>query len=337
MEKNERNNKKNFFSELIGSNWFKKLTNNTEMVIFLIFLSVCILMAILSPYFLKPANIMNILRQISNVGVVSVGMAMVIITGGIDLSVGANLALCSCVAAVLAQSINPWLAVVCAIIVGGVVGLANGFLSVKIGIASFIATLGMQQVCRGLAYLITGGIPVQYRNSTNFLGGGTIPITEKVAIPISVIIMFVIYGFGIVFMNKTVSGRYMYAVGDNEKSTRLSGVKTDKIRILAFVITGMLAGFAGVLNAGNLTTAEAGSASGLEQDSIAAVVIGGVSMSGGEGSMVGMLIGAAFMGVIRNGFILLSFPHYLQTFTIGLLIIVAVGIDSYSKKRKRIA
>jgi len=310
--------------------FWKRVSKTPELGIFLVLLGLCALMALLSPYFLKPANIMNILRQISNVGVVAVGMAMVIIVGGIDLSVGANLALCSCVAALLARSIDPWLSISIAVAVGMFMGFLNGLLVVKIGIAAFIATLGMQNVCRGLAFLLTGGIPVQFQNATNFLGGGSVMMTKDLSIPISVIIMFIIYTIGIVFMKRTVSGRSMYAVGDNDKASRLSGIKTDLIRIMAFTITGALAGFAGVLNAGNLTTAEAGAAANLEQDCIAAVVIGGVSMAGGEGSMVGILI-----GVIRNGFILLSFPHYLQTFTIGLLIIIAVGIDCISKRIKQ--
>lgn len=313
----------------------KKFTKGMDFGIFIALVVLCVIMAVLSPVFLKPANLINILRQISLIGIISVGMAMVIITGGIDLSVGSNLAFCSCVAAMLARVMNPWLAVLIAILCGGLVGAINGLLVEKIGITAFIATLGMMSITRGLAYFLTGGIPVQFDNPAKVLGGGAIPIANNLSFPISVIIMFVIYGLGVMMMRKTVVGRNMYAIGDNEKSSRLSGIRTDQVKIAAYLITGLLAGLGGVINAGNLTTAESSAGNGLELDCIAAVVIGGVSMSGGEGSMAGMLIGAALMGVIKNGFILLSFPNYLQTFTIGLLIILAVGFDCISKKRKQ--
>ena len=146
-------------------------------------------------------------------------------------------------------------------------------------------------------------------------------------------IMFAVYFLGIMITKKTVFGRNLYAVGDNEKSARLSGINTDMTRIMAFVITGLLAGLVGVINAGNLTTAEASAGTSLEQDCIAAVVIGGISMTGGEGSIVGILFGAAIMGIIRNAFILLSFPASMQTIAIGLIIVVAVCVDCISKRR----
>jgi len=310
------------------------LLKGSETSIAVILLIICIAMSFLSPYFLKPNNIMNILRQISNMGIISVGMAMVIIIGGIDLSVGAVLAFSSCMAAYLAQMVNPWLAVLISVVLSGFIGLINGFVSVKIGVASFIGTLGMQNIARGIAYLITGGIPIQFQNQVCFLGGGAVKLTEDISLPVSVILMFAIYFLGILVMKKTVFGRNLYAVGDNEKSARLSGINTDKVRMLAFAITGALSGLVGIINAGNLTTAEASAGTSLEQDCIAAVVIGGISMTGGEGSMVGILFGAAIMGVIKNGFILLNFPAYLQTLTIGFLIILAVSIDCIAKKRK---
>jgi ribose transport system permease protein len=321
-----------------GTPWYKKilkLTKASEFTIFIVFIVLCIIIAFLAPAFLNPENLINILQEISLVGVISVGMAMVIITGGIDLSVGGDLALCAIVASELAHVINPWFAVLIAIIVGGLVGFCNGLLVEKVGITAFIATLGMMNVTRGFAYMFTRGIPVQFQNSANILGGGKIPIAGF-SLPSSVIIMFAVYILGIIIMKKTVLGKNIYAVGDNEKSAHLSGIKTGIVKIQVYTITGLLCGLAGVINVGNLTTAEASAATGIELDCIAAVVIGGISMTGGEGSLVGMLIGAALMGVIRNGFILLSFPAYMQTFTIGLLIIVSVGIDCMSKKKRSI-
>ncbi len=311
----------------------KILSRLSNSGIIIILVVICVIMSFLSPYFLKPSNIMNILRQISNMGIISVGMAMVILVGEIDLSVGAVLAFSSCLSAFLAQRINPWLAISIAILLSGAIGYLNGFISIKVGVASFIGTLGMQNIIRGIAYLITGGIPIQFNNAAGILGGGTINISEELQIPFSVVIMFAVYFLGIMITKKTVFGRNLYAVGDNEKSARLSGINTDMTRIMAFVITGLLAGLVGVINAGNLTTAEASAGTSLEQDCIAAVVIGGISMTGGEGSIVGILFGAAIMGIIRNAFILLSFPASMQTIAIGLIIVVAVCVDCISKRR----
>lgn len=308
-----------------------------EMGIFIIFFALCVVIQFFTPKFLRPANIINILRQISNVGIMAVGEAMVIIIAGIDLSVSSVLSLSACTAAYLAQFINPWVAVFIAILVGILVGLLNGVLSVKVGIAPFIATLGTQMMAKGVAFMITRGIPIKFVNATSVLGGGRIPLKGKLELPVPVIFMLVIYVIGIIVMNKTVFGRSIYAVGDNEKSAKLSGINADRIKITAYVISGFLAAFAGVLNAGNLTTAEASAGDGIETSVIAAVVIGGVSMSGGEGSVVGILIGAAIMGVIKNAFILLNFPATMQTFTIGLLIVLSVGLDCLNKKRKSVA
>ena len=312
----------------------KSLLSVQEFGIFIIFLVLCIVIGCISPKFFKLANLINILRQISNVGIMAVGEAMVIIIAGIDLSISAILSLSACTAAVLAQYMNPWIAVLIALLVGGGVGMLNGLLSVKIGIAPFIATLGTQMMAKGVAFMITKGIPVKFQNSASILGGGRIALGNGIQIPVPIIFLIIIYTIGIVVMTQTVFGRNIYAVGDNEKSAKLSGINADRIKITAYVVAGFLAAVAGVLYAGNLTSAEASAGDGIETNVIAAVVIGGVSMAGGEGSVVGILIGAAIMGVIKNAFILLNFPATMQTFTIGFMIVLAVGMDCISKKRK---
>lgn len=311
----------------------KALMKVQEIGIFLIFLVLCLCIQILTPKFLKPANIINILRQISNVGIMAVGEAMVIIIAGIDLSVSAVLSLSACTAAYLAQYINPWLAVLIALLTGLLIGCLNGFLSVKIGIAPFIATLGTQMMTKGLAFMITSGIPIKFTNEAAILGGGRIQLPGSLELPVPILFMLVIYILGIVIMTQTVYGRNIYAVGDNEKSAKLSGINADRVKIIAYTVSGFLAAIAGVLYAGNLTTAEASAGDGIETNVIAAVVIGGVSMAGGEGSIIGILMGAAIMGVVKNAFILLNFPATMQTFTIGLLIVLAVGFDCLNKKR----
>ncbi len=312
-----------------------RLFNKQETGIFVIFIALCVVIGIIAPKFLKPQNIINILRQISNVGIMAVGEAMVIIIAGIDLSVGSVLSLGACSLAVLSQSMNPWIAMTIALLLGCVVGALNGLLTVKIGIAPFIATLGTQMMCKGFAFIITNGIPVKfaYPDSVGFLGGGKFEI-GSVSVPVSILFMLVIYAISIVLLNTTVFGRELYAVGDNEHSSKLSGINAERIKVTAYIISGVLAALAGVLNAGNLTTATADAGDGIESNVIAAVVIGGVSMSGGEGSIVGILIGAAIMGVIKNAFILLNFKANWQVITIGFLIILATGIDCVTKKVK---
>lgn len=314
----------------------KMLLGKQEVGIFVIFIALCVVIGVITPKFVKPQNIINILRQISNVGIMSVGQAMVIIVAGIDLSVGSVLALSSCIAATLARVMDPWAAMSIALLAGATIGMLNGFLSVKIGITPFIATLGVQMMTRGLSFLITNGIPVKFNfpESVGFLGGGAFKVGESLSVPMSIIIMLVVYTIGIVLLSKTTFGRNLYAVGDNERSSKLSGINSDKVKIAAYVISGLLAALAGILSVGNLTTAEASAGDGIELNVIAAVVIGGVSMSGGEGSVVGILIGAAIMGVIKNSFILLNFKATWQTITIGFLILLAVGIDCVTKKYK---
>jgi len=265
----------------------------------------------------------------------AVGQAMVIIIGGIDLSVSATLSVSACTLATLtANGVNSWIAMCISLLFGATIGMFNGLLVVKIGIAPFIATLGMQMMVRGVAFLITNGIPIKFLGGAQVLGGGSIPLGNGYQLPIQVIIMFVVYAVGLIVLSKTVFGRSLYAVGDNEKSAKLSGINSGRIKITAFVVSGFLAALAGVINAGHLTVGEASAGDGIELNVIAAVVIGGVSMSGGEGSIVGILIGAAIMGVIRNAFILLNFPATMQTLTIGFLIILSVGIDCITKRRK---
>ena len=322
----EKNKKKGFLARLFSKQ---------ETGIFVIFIVLCAVISIIAPKFLKPQNIINILRQISNVGIMAVGEAMVIIIAGIDLSVGSVLSMGACSLAVLSQSMNPWIAMVIALLIGALVGVINGMLTVKIGIAPFIATLGTQMMCKGFAYIITNGIPVKfsYPNSVGFLGGGSIAI-GGVTVPMSIAFMLVIYVIGIILLTKTVFGRELYAVGDNEHSAKLSGINAERIKVTAYVISGVLAALAGVLNAGNLTTATADAGDGIESNVIAAVVIGGVSMSGGQGRLIMVVVGVLIMGILTNGMTMLTINEYVQQFIKGLVLIGAVALDSFIKEQR---
>jgi ribose transport system permease protein len=258
----------------------------------------------------------------------AVGMAYVIITGGIDLSIGSTTALGGVLVAIFARmGLNPLLAMLIALGSGMLIGALNGLMIVKININPFITTLAMMNVIKGVTYLITGGMPIPFNTSLNYLGGGNIA-----NIPIPIFIMGIILIIGHIVLCKTVFGRNIYAVGGNERYAELSGINTKRIKIIVYSILGTLSAFVGIIIASNLKIADTAAGSGSEMDVIAAVVIGGASMSGGTGSIMGVLIGTAIMGVIRNGFVLLKLSSYLQMLSIGLVIILAVTLDQVKKR-----
>lgn len=306
----------------------KSLTSFQELGILIALVALCAFLALRSPYFLTLENFLNVLRQISVVGIVAVGEALVIITGGIDLSVGSVLALSGVVTALLTENaINPLLAGVGGLLIGSAAGLVNGLLIVGVRITPFIVTLGMLSIARGATYLLTGGMPITFSSPLAFLGSGYV-----LGIPTSVIVMFLVVILGHIFATKTVVGRYVFAIGDNERAARLSGIKVDHLKVLVYTVAGALCALAGIILAGNLYTADTAAGTGMELDAIAAAVIGGASLAGGEGSILGVLIGSALMGVLRNGFVLLGVSAYWQVVAIGLVIILSVAIDRVRKR-----
>ena len=315
----------------------KNLVRTREAGVFLALVLLCISMGLLSPYFLLPENIFNVLRSMATIAIMAIGMTMVIVTGGIDLSVGSVLAASAMLTARLIQftSINPWFAVLLGIAFGMSLGLINGLLITKVKIAPFIATLGMLSIARGLTYLIASGlqgtvasnIPMRNEN-VNFMGAGYLG-----PVPFPVILMIILITIFSLFLKYTVLGRQIYAVGSNEQAARLSGVNIAWVKLFVYSLTGALSGFAGILNAGLLSTAATNAGLGNELDVIAAVVIGGASLAGGEGTIYGALIGAAIMAVLRNAFVLLKLPVYIQTIAIGVVIILAVASDQLQRRR----
>lgn len=286
-------------------------------------IGLCIIISIASPYFLVPLNLFNVLRQISVTAIIALGQTMVLIAGGIDLSVGSVVSMAGVVAAwMLALGVNPWLAIVIGILSGTTAGIVNGLVVTKIRINSFIATLGMLSVAQGIALLISGGMPLTLRGPFQWLGQGKIG-----PIPIPAIIMFVTIILGSVFLNRTVIARKIYAVGGNERAALVSGIRIDRVRTLVFAISGTLAGLGGVMIGSNLAVADPTVATGLELDVITAAVIGGASLSGGEGTAWGALLGAAIMGVLRNAFVMLHVPGYWQLVASGIFVVLAVAID----------
>lgn len=309
----------------------KKITGRTEFAIFIGLILMCVVMSILSPYFLKVNNLFNILNQISRYGIISVGMALVIISGGIDLSVGYIAGFTACLCAYLAGTMNmpSVLVVVIILVIGAAIGLVNGLLITKIKLVPFIVTMAMGKVLSGCTLLLTGGRPIKFQSSLAWLGKGYIG-----PIPVAVLIMLLCIVFGTIFAEHTVMGRNIYAIGNNERVATLSGINVNRLKTFTYVLTGALCSLCGIIIAGNLSSADASLGIGYETDIIAAVVIGGVAMSGGEGTIWGSLIGAAIIGLLKNAFVLLRVSAYWQSIVIGLVIVGAVTLDKIRSRSR---
>lgn len=309
-----------------------KKINITEyaMLIALVILSVAFALA--SDVFLSRGNIINILRQISIMGILSVGTTMVMITGGIDLSVGSVVGVSSVVVAVLInRGISPILAIIAALIIGALIGLLNGFLITDIGMFPMIATLATMTIFRGVAYLITGGLPVHgFPDSFLFLGQGYL-----FGIPFPVIIMALMFILGYIILNHTVFGRRIYGIGGNIEASRLSGIPVKKTLYNVYILQGLLAAGAGVILLSRINSGQPTSGEGYEMDVITATVLGGTSVSGGVGNIRGVIIGVLFMGILTNGMVLLNVQDYWQQVIRGGVLILAVAFDLYTIKKSK--
>ncbi len=277
-----------------------------------------------SAYFPEPRNLLNIGRQASVVGIVALGQALVIIARGIDLSVGSIIGLSAVAGAIVARETGvQGLSVPVALVAGLLCGLFNGWLYTRLRINPFIATLGTLSIARGIALLLTGGIPVTLSGFANFLGAGRI-----VNIPVSLILMVMLAVIFHILATRTVRGRDIFAIGDNPKAAVLAGIDLRGTRLFVFVLSGLLAGLGGIILAGNLASADPNLGMGYELDVIAAVILGGTSLSGGRGSIPGVMLGAILMALLNNAFVLLGISAYWQVVTKGLVILLAVGLDS---------
>jgi ribose transport system permease protein len=258
-------------------------------------------------------------------------MTYVIITAGIDLSVGSIIALSGCMTAwFLVEGYPIWLSVLIGLALGALTGVVNGLLIVKVRLAPFIATLGTMGIARGVVLALTMGYPIQpFPEAFEVIGRGYLG-----PIPIPVVIMTVVVIAGHIFLGRTTIGRYIYYVGSNPTAARLSGLNVGRILILVYTMAGFLSGLAAVVLVSRLTSAQSNMGTGWELDAIAAVVIGGTSLAGGEGSVLGSLIGAALMGVIKNALILLGVNVYWQSVVIGIVIVLAVALDAWRQSRR---
>lgn len=283
-----------------------------------------------SPNFLTPANLINVMRQISINGILAVGVTFVLLTGGVDLSLGSLVALSGVVAAGFAHpdQYPLFVPVLAGIAVGALCGFANGAIVTRGNIAPFIVTLGMMTIARGLALVLSQGKPVSGLSfEFTRLGGGNV-----FGIPIPILLLFGVALVSILFLKYYRLGRYLYAVGGNEKAALVSGIPVAGIKVFAYTVCGASAGLAGVVLASRITTGQPNAGLGYELDAIAAVVIGGTSLSGGVGGVGGTILGALLMGVINNGLDLLNVPSYYQAIVKGTIIIGAVWLDKSRKK-----
>ena len=294
-------------------------------------LGLCLLLWILTPHFLTVSNLLNVLEQTSINAVIAVGMTFVIHSAGIDLSVGSVLALAGVVMATLLQQGWPVApAIAAGLLIGFAFGALNGVAIAWGRLPPFIATLGMMSIARGCALLFTEGRPVSGFDETF----RTLATARILGIPAPVLLTAAVYLVARFVLSSTRFGRYVYAIGGNEEATRLSGVNVRLHKIFVYGVSGLTSGIAAVLLTARLNSAQPIAGIMYELDAIAAVVIGGTSLAGGEGGVGGTLIGALIMGVLRNGLNLLGVSSFLQQVVIGLVIVVAVLLDTVLKSRR---
>ncbi|GIO60776.1 ribose ABC transporter permease RbsC [Paenibacillus cellulositrophicus] len=285
-----------------------------------------IIVSVLNPSFLEPLNILNLLRQVSINALIAFGMTFVILTGGIDLSVGSILALSSAfVANMLVSGFDPILAIIIGCLLGGVMGMVNGLLITKGKMAPFIATLATMTVFRGLTMVYTDGNPITGLGDSRLFqlfGRG-----YELGIPVPAITMIITFVILWVILNKTPFGRKTYAIGGNEKASIVSGIKVPRVKIMIYSLAGLLSALAGAILTSRLNSAQPTAGTSYELDAIAAVVLGGTSLSGGRGRIVGTLIGALIIGTLNNGLNLLGVSSFYQMVVKGIVILIAVLID----------
>ncbi len=306
-----------------------------QNAIWLVFIAEIIIFAIASDgTFITGRNIINISRQVSYYGIAAIGMTFVILIADIDLSIGSIITLVNVVCAwlMVAAGVNMWVAVAISLIMATGIGLINAVMVAAVGIPALIATFASQTVFEGVAYLISGGRPIAGFDSAFGIFGRW---SAFEILPICAILMVICFALGSFILNKTYFGRYFYAIGGNEEAAELSGIRVNRVKYLIYAFSGFFAGLAGIVLLSRANSAQSTVGKGLEFDVITCVVLGGVSVYGGVGSMSGVIAGVLIIGSLTNGMILMDVSEYTQMVVKGLVLAVAVGIDCMSKKRRK--
>lgn len=327
------NNLNSYFDKDSGS--YKLLVRLQEVRkygLLIAFVVVCLALSLTTARFLTIQNLMIIVTQVSINALLAFGVTFVIITGGIDLSIGSMVAVTGVVAATFAHpdEYPVVVPVVVGLLAGLLFGAFNGFVVTRSKVPPFIVTLGTMTIGRGLALILSKGRPVSnLSDAFNFIGGGKI-----MGVPTLIIILVLAFIGCTVVLRKTVLGRYMYAVGGNEQAARASGIELSTVKMIVYTLCGGLAALAGILLTSRITTGQPNAGAGFELDAIAAAIIGGTSTSGGTGTMTGTLLGALLIGVISNGLDLLNVTSYYQQVVMGIIIIGAVVLDSVNQPNR---
>lgn len=296
---------------------------------------IVVFFAFASPYFFTVNNLISILTAATVTGLLALGTTFVIITGGIDLSIGTGMILCGVMNGVFLTYWGwpLWLGVIATVLFGGLIGLVNGVNISVLGIPSFIATLAMMLVASGLSLVISGTKPIYFPSQPGFQNIMNLSIIPGTRLPMGVLIFVVAIVIATVALSKTVLGRYTFSIGSNRAATALSGVDVKRWEIVIYTLAGLFVGLAGVLSASRLSSAQPTGGMGLELLAIAAVVIGGTSLQGGKGSMVGTVIGSLIMAVLTNGLRIISVPQEWQNVVVGIVVLIAVYLDMLRRRR----
>ena len=304
-----------------------------ELNILIALLILCALLAWQSPVFFTTDNLLGVARAFSLTAIAAIGQTMVIITGGIDLSAGSIIGLSSLSTGMLLASGWPSVpAILAGLLIGTAFGACNGLLITRIGLPPFIATLGTLSIGRGLIYVITKGYPVTAPRDELLLQIGQGYLGR---VPMPVITMIVVTILATIFLSRSTLGRYIYAVGGNEEAARLAGINVNRVKMFVYTMSGFLASVSGIILLSRLVSAQPTAGLGQELPIIAASIIGGTSLIGGEGTALGAVLGAAIVGVLENGIVLLGINTYAQQVVTGAAILLAVGLDIWQKRRQQ--
>ncbi len=300
--------------------------------IFLVMVALMLVFTFLNPVFLTSSNLINVVRQVSMIGIASIGGMYVMLIGGIDLSQGSLLSLLNilCAYFMATMDMNMWLAILICLILSAGVGYVNGMLVTFARIPALIATLATQYVLLGIAYIICKGQSIfGFPDAFRVFGQGYLGV-----IPVPVLVFIAFLAIGAFLLNKTFLGRSFYSIGGNAEAAQLSGIKVGRVKRIAYLLSGLFTGVASIITLSRVNSGQANSGDGFEFDCITAIVLGGVSVNGGAGRLYNVVAGVLIVGILNNGLVLIGMSNYLQMVIKGVILAVAVGIDCVQKKEK---